>query len=123
MEALLPPEQKPKFEKFLKVYRQANEKLQAARKKKQEIQLQLITKAVTVIWKQRDPENLGYISKADCGDMVKTVLKKIGQAKIYNQESFESTFDMVIVVADLNAGVINKAQMEKVQADIIKNNK
>lgn len=26
LEALLPPEQKPKFEKFLKVYRQANEK-------------------------------------------------------------------------------------------------
>lgn len=30
---------------------------------------------------------------------------------------------MVIVVADLNAGVITKAQMEKVQADVIKNNK
>ena len=30
---------------------------------------------------------------------------------------------MVIVAADLHAGVITKAQMDKVQADIIKNNK
>ena len=30
---------------------------------------------------------------------------------------------MVIVAADLHAGAITKAQMDKVQADIIKNNK
>ena len=30
---------------------------------------------------------------------------------------------MVIVAADLHAGAITKAQMEKVQTDIIKNNK
>lgn len=44
----------------------AMEKAKELKKKKDEMQLKLIGKAVEPIWKMKDTENLGYITKEQC---------------------------------------------------------
>ena len=42
------------------------EKAKEMKRKKDELQLKLIKKAVEPIWKIKDKENLGYITKDQC---------------------------------------------------------
>ena len=54
-------------------YDGANTALETAKelkKRKDELQLMMITKAIDPIWALRDPENKGYISKDQCCEMV-----------------------------------------------------
>lgn len=53
-------------------------KAKELKKKKDELQLKLIKKAVEPIWKIKDKENLGFITKDQCCEIAYDALKAIG---------------------------------------------
>ena len=44
------------------------------------------------MWIMQDTENTGQISKDQCKDLAKKVLKKIEQENLYNESAFEILF-------------------------------
>lgn len=77
------------------------------------MQLKLVTKAVDSQWQKKDKENLGVLSKAVCSEMVEAALTQIGQAKLFDSQTFEFAFDLIIVAADIAFGVITKEDLQK----------
>lgn len=56
----------------------AIEKAKEIKRKKDELQLKLIRKAVEPLWVMKDKENLGYITKEQCCEIAEDALKAIG---------------------------------------------
>ena len=75
------------------------------------MQLKLVTKAVNSLWSKKDKENLGYLPKSSCSEMVEDALTQLGQAKLFDSATFEFVFDLIIVAADIAFGVISKEDL------------
>ena len=96
----MPQEYKGYYEKASQAMDKANE----LKKKKNEMQISLITKAVTPIWAKKDTKNLGYITKTQCCEIVQDALKAIGQEKYYDEKTFAQAFDVIILAGDIASG-------------------
>lgn len=57
------------------------------------MQLKMFEKAIDPLWIQQDPENKGYITKDQSGEMVKLALEKVSMSQYYNQTVFDKLFD------------------------------
>jgi hypothetical protein len=60
------------------------EKAKELKKQKDEMQLKMFEKAIDPLWIQQDPENKGYITKDQSGEMVKLALEKVSMSQYYN---------------------------------------
>lgn len=78
LEALLPPEHRASFKNIIAVMKKANEQTKELRRKKNEIQLKMIGKAVEPLWVMKDTENVGHLTRDQTGELVEAVLAKIG---------------------------------------------
>ena len=100
IETLMPVEYKGYYEQA----NQAIDKAKDLKTKKNEMQISLITKAVTPIWAKKDTQNLGYITKTQCCELVQDALKAIGQEKYYDEKTFAQAFDFIILAGDIASG-------------------
>ena len=82
------------------------------KKKKDEMQLKLIGKAVDPIWKMKDKENLGYITKEQCCEIAEAALKIIGQDKYYNEANFLKAFEILILAGDVMSGHVSADELK-----------
>ena len=63
LEAMLPPEHRASFKNIIAVMKKANEQTKEIRRKKNEFQIKMIGKAVEPLWKMKDTENVGHLTK------------------------------------------------------------
>lgn len=91
----------------------AMEKAKELKRKKDELQLKLIKKAVEPIWKIKDKENLGYITKDQCCEIAYDALKAIGQEKYFNLDNFQKAFDVIILAGDLASGAVSLDEIKQ----------
>jgi hypothetical protein len=66
------------YKQYYTLAEKAVAKAKELKKKKDELQLKLIKKAVEPIWKIKDKENLGFITKDQCCEIAYDALKAIG---------------------------------------------
>ena len=114
LEAMLPAEHRASFKTIIAIMKKANEFAKEARRKKNELQIAMIGKAVEPLWKMKDTENVGHLTRDQTGELVEAVLAKIGQQALFNKEKFGYAFDMFIMAADLASGKITQDDIKKV---------
>ena len=89
----------------------AVEKAKELKRKKDELQLKLIRKAVDPLWALKDTEDLGYITKEQCCEIAFDALKACRQEKYYNEESFMKAIELIILSGDVASGDVNLEDM------------
>ena len=87
----MPEEYKGYFNAATSAYDKALE----LKKKKDEMQLQMIEKAIDPIWSKYDTEGAGAVSKSQCQDMVVLALEQIKMSQHFNQAAFDKLFEQV----------------------------
>ena len=115
LEAMLPPEHRPPFKNYISLMKKAAEATREIRRKKNEMQMKGIAMALEPLWKMKDKENVGHLTRDQTGELVEAVLTKIGQEAAFNKASFEHAFDMFILAADVASGKITQDDIKKVK--------
>jgi len=115
LEAILPQEHRASFKTIIAIMKKAHAAHQEIKRKKNELQLKMIGKAVEPLWLMKDTENVGYLTRDQTGELVEAVLAKIGQQALFNKEKFGLAFDMFMLAADLASGKITQEDINKVK--------
>ena len=118
LEVIVPPEHIDDFRRYISILRAAREKAIELKRKKDEMQVQLIYKALESPWKKYDPEDTGYLAKDQTSELAQVILATMGKKEIFDKPKFDHAFDVFMIGVDITSGAISQDDLIKIQQEV-----